>query len=183
MLHGDFPAMAFPFNLRAYGVARHMGRVLVAEEPFQGSFVTKFPGGGVAFGEGPEDTLAREFREELDQSVQNLGHLYTTGHFVPSLRGPEEQLVAIYYAVALPSPQAAAPLDGSVREVRIPKDNPQARQTDASRDAEKGARPHRSDPSLWNRIRFRWLPLRTLRPEVFDLPVDRLVARRFLCRP
>jgi 8-oxo-dGTP diphosphatase len=137
-------------NLRAYGVCRHRGRVLVCEEPFQGRRVTKFPGGGVEFAEGPEDAILREFREELGQDVRLEGHLYTTGFYVPSLRDPEgEKLLSVYYAVRLPDPDAAVgrPVPGA------------------------------------GDLTFRWLPLRGLSEDVFSLPVDRLVARRFLARP
>ena len=156
------------FNLRVYGLVRHRGRILACEEDFLGKRVLKFPGGGVDFGEGPEEALVREFREELDQTVQNLGHVYTTGHFVPSLRAPDsEQLVSIYYAAALPSPEAAAPLDGSPKTLHAPHDH----------------RAPESDQEHRNRIVFRWLPLKGLDPNRFALPVDRYVAERFLRRP
>ena len=93
------------FNIRVYGVAVHQGNVLVCREPFQGYLVTKFPGGGLEFGEGPEQTLIREMMEETGQSIELLSHLYTTGFFVASLRDPREQLISIYYRMTLPLPE------------------------------------------------------------------------------
>jgi 8-oxo-dGTP diphosphatase len=109
------------FNVRIYGLCQWQGKVLLCREPFQGRIVTKFPGGGLELGEGPEDGLLREFREETGQSAELIGHLYTTGFFIPSLRDPREQLISIYYRVRLPDPEgaeAAADPDKGIPELR-----------------------------------------------------------------
>ena len=41
----------------------------------------KFPGGGLMFGEGPEDCMKREVEEELGQDIEIISHFYTTGFF------------------------------------------------------------------------------------------------------
>lgn len=92
------------FNIRVYGICRGPQGILLCREPFQGRSVTKFPGGGLEFGEGPEETIRREILEETGQEPNVLSHLYTTGFFVRSLRDPEEQLLSIYYRIALPYP-------------------------------------------------------------------------------
>ena len=97
------------FNIRVYGLCIVNRRVLVCREPFQGRLVTKFPGGGLEFGEGPETTLVRELREETGQDIQLLEHVYTTGFFIRSLRHPDEQLLSIYYRFDLPEPDAVTP--------------------------------------------------------------------------
>ncbi len=92
------------FNIRVYGLCLHNGGILVCREPFQGRTVTKFPGGGLEFGEGPEETLLREMREEIGQEIRILQHVYTTGFFIRSLRDPREQLISIYYRMIIPEP-------------------------------------------------------------------------------
>ena len=51
------------FTLRVYGLLMHEGRVLVSDELIKGQRITKFPGGGLEYGEGLKDCLVREIRE------------------------------------------------------------------------------------------------------------------------
>ena len=53
------------FNIRVYGIlVNDQDQVLVADEYIRGGYYTKFPGGGLEFGEGTRDWLKREFKEE-----------------------------------------------------------------------------------------------------------------------
>lgn len=59
------------FNVRVYGLLINADRqILVSEESRFGKQFTKFPGGGVEFGEGLHDALKREFLEEVDLEIQ-----------------------------------------------------------------------------------------------------------------
>jgi ADP-ribose pyrophosphatase YjhB (NUDIX family) len=93
----------YPFNVRVYGLLFDEGekRVLLSSELVQGERVTKFPGGGLEFGEGPEDCVVREFLEETGHQVTVLEHFYTTAFFQPSAFDPNEQVISIYYRVGL----------------------------------------------------------------------------------
>ena len=54
------------FNIRVYGiVVNDRNELLVSDELVKGMQFTKFPGGGLEWGEGTQDCLVREFREEL----------------------------------------------------------------------------------------------------------------------
>ena len=86
------------FNIRVYGILLNDRRqVLVADEFIRGSYYTKFPGGGLEFGEGTRDCLKREFKEEMDLDVEVGDHIYTTDYFQMSAFNPEHQIVSIYY--------------------------------------------------------------------------------------
>lgn len=87
------------FNIRVYGVLVHEGFVLISHETFRAHSFTKFPGGGLEFGEGPEEGVVREFKEELDLEVTVERHLYTTGFFQRSAFYPADQVISIYYMV------------------------------------------------------------------------------------
>ena len=53
------------FNLRVYGILiNEQNQLLVSDEYIRGMKITKFPGGGLEFGEGTRDCLKREFLEE-----------------------------------------------------------------------------------------------------------------------
>jgi 8-oxo-dGTP pyrophosphatase MutT (NUDIX family) len=55
------------FNIRVYGIlVNEEKKVLVSDELIRGSYITKFPGGGLEFGEGTRDCLQREFMEEMN---------------------------------------------------------------------------------------------------------------------
>ena len=88
------------FNIRVYGVLiNEQKQVLVADEMIRGNLYTKFPGGGLEFGEGTRDCLAREFLEELDLRVEVGPHIYTTDFYVPSAFHPGQQIISIFYRV------------------------------------------------------------------------------------
>ena len=88
------------FNLRVYGILiNDKKQVLVSDEFIRGNYYTKFPGGGLEFGEGTRDCLAREFMEEMNLKVEVGEHIYTTDYFQMSAFNPEHQIISIYYYV------------------------------------------------------------------------------------
>ncbi len=87
------------FNVRVYGVLIQDNKVLVSDEYIKGNHITKFPGGGLEFGEGTIECLKREFMEELNLVVDVESHFYTTDFFVASAFAPNLQVISIYYKV------------------------------------------------------------------------------------
>ena len=88
------------FNIRVYGILiNDKKQVLVSDEYIRGKYYTKFPGGGLEFGEGTRDCLKREFKEEMDLDVEVGEHLYTTDFFQMSAFNPDHQIISIYYLV------------------------------------------------------------------------------------
>ena len=93
------------FNVRVYGLLiNNNNEVLVTDEFRFGKEMTKFPGGGLHFGEGTIDCLHREFREELGCEIEIVKHFYTTDFFQPSAFHSDHQLISIYYIVKNTSP-------------------------------------------------------------------------------
>jgi len=93
------------FNIRVYGLLINEGHVLVTDEFRLGIYMTKFPGGGLKFGEGTIDCLKREFREELSSEINEISHYYTTDFFQPTtLLLTTMQLINIYYRVNISKP-------------------------------------------------------------------------------
>ena len=112
------------FNVRVYGILLDENKqVLVSDEFIRGDYYTKFPGGGLEFGEGTRDCLKREFKEEMDLDVQVTEHLYTTDFFQMSAFNPEHQIISIYYFVKalepIRAPLRTKPFDFDERELRI----------------------------------------------------------------
>ena len=87
------------FNVRVYGILVNNGNVLVSDEYIKEKHITKFPGGGLEFGEGTKDCVIREFKEELDLKVEVVSHFYTTDFFVVSAFNSQSQIISIYYIV------------------------------------------------------------------------------------
>ncbi len=90
--------MAQRFNIRVYGIWLLNGCVLVNEEWIRGKKITKFPGGGLEFGEGTLDCLKREWQEELGMDITVGQHFYTTDYYQPSAYD-DSQIMSIYYRV------------------------------------------------------------------------------------
>jgi len=112
------------FSIRVYGILiNEKKQVLVSDEFIRGGYYTKFPGGGLEFGEGTRDCLIREFKEEMDLHVEVGDHLYTTDFFQMSAFNTQYQILSIYYfAKALEeikAPLRTKPFDFDEREMKI----------------------------------------------------------------
>ncbi len=95
------------FNIRVYGLLlRDNNEVLVSDEIVMGRYISKFPGGGMQYGEGTHDCLLREFMEELNREIRITGHFYTTDFFQASAFHPNNQVISIYYWVETESPES-----------------------------------------------------------------------------
>jgi 8-oxo-dGTP diphosphatase len=102
------------FNLRVYGILiNEKKQVLVSDEFIRGNYYTKFPGGGLEFGEGTIECLRREFKEEMNLEVEVGAHIYTTDYFQMSAFNPEHQIISIYYYTR-PLEEIRAPLRNKV---------------------------------------------------------------------
>ncbi|EHQ30145.1 NUDIX domain-containing protein [Mucilaginibacter paludis] len=92
------------FNVRVYGLLINDKReVLISDEKEYGTLFSKFPGGGLEYGEGLIDGLKREFLEECDMEIDVVKHFYTTHFFVEALF-VGGQLISVYYLVKNVSP-------------------------------------------------------------------------------
>ena len=93
------------FNIRVYALLiNDQQEVLVTDEFRFGKEMTKFPGGGLNWGEGTIDCLHRECREELGCEIRIVKHFYTTDFFQCSAFHADHQLISIYYIVNYTSP-------------------------------------------------------------------------------
>ena len=89
----------FLFNVRVYGILINSNdEVLISDERTENVSFTKFPGGGLEYGEGLIDALKREFLEETGMEVEVIKHIYTTSFFEKSSFN-ESQIISIYYQV------------------------------------------------------------------------------------
>lgn len=74
------------FIIRVYGIYFDLKKgLLVSDEIIKGRKITKFPGGGLEFGEGTIECLFREMLEETGQEFDIQTHFYTTDFFVESV--------------------------------------------------------------------------------------------------
>jgi ADP-ribose pyrophosphatase YjhB (NUDIX family) len=87
------------FNIRVYGLLIYNEQILLADEMIQGNEITKFPGGGLQWGEGPVDGLKREWQEETGLHIEVEQHFYTTEFFQLSAFDSRDQVISIYYRV------------------------------------------------------------------------------------
>jgi ADP-ribose pyrophosphatase YjhB (NUDIX family) len=94
----------YPFNVRVYGILiNDANEVLISDEQEYGMRFTKFPGGGLEFGEGLADGLKREFVEECNINVDVISHFYTTDFYVKSAFN-DSQIISVYYLVKSSDP-------------------------------------------------------------------------------
>lgn len=148
--------MVLMFNLRVYGILMDQEkRVLVADEFIRGNYYTKFPGGGLEFGEGTRDCLRREFMEEMDLRVDVGEHIYTTDFFQMSAFNPAHQIISIYYFVH--------PLESIKAPLRLNPFEFDERQLEVYR--EKGETET-----------FRFINWDDFTPESVTLPIDKVVV-------
>ena len=116
------------FNLRVYGILiNEKNQVLVSDEFIRGNYYTKFPGGGLEFGEGTRECLKREFKEEMDLLIEVGEHIYTTDYFQLSAFHPEQQIISIYYYVkaleAIKAPLREKEFDFDEEQLKVYRDS------------------------------------------------------------
>ena len=139
----------YPFNVRVYGVLiNDHQEVLISDEQEYGVRFTKFPGGGLEYGEGLVDGLKREFMEECNVEVQITGHFYTTDFFVKSAFN-DSQVISVYYLV-----KNIQPLHLNFKTMVF--------DFDAEGDVLQS---------------FRWVKLENLKHEELPVPTDQHVAK------
>lgn len=89
----------YQFNVRVYGILiNEKDQVLISDEEEYGVRFSKFPGGGLEYGEGLLEGLKREFEEECNADIEVQEHFYTTDFFVKSAFN-ESQIISVYYYV------------------------------------------------------------------------------------
>lgn len=74
-------------------------QILLSDEKLGDHYFTKFPGGGLEFGEGTRECLKREFKEELSIEIEIIDHYYTTDFCQVSSFRQNHQVISIYYLV------------------------------------------------------------------------------------
>jgi ADP-ribose pyrophosphatase YjhB (NUDIX family) len=90
-------------SVRAYGVLLDEGRVALvrSSNPRQSPPLWWLPGGGIEFGEAPEDTLVREFFEETGLHVRDPLLLGVTSDLRRRDNGDKIHTVRILFTVRL----------------------------------------------------------------------------------
>ena len=144
------------FNLRVYGILiNKQNQVLVSDEFIRGNYFTKFPGGGLEFGEGTRNCLKREFKEEMNLKVEIGNHIYTTDYFQMSAFNPQHQIISIYYFV-----NALEEITVPLREKPFDFDNDQLKIYEVKKEIET----------------FRFIEWENFSADSVTLPIDKIVA-------
>ncbi len=136
-------------TVRVYGLIMHENHVLVSDETYAGINMTKFPGGGLEFGEGPIDTLKRELMEELNIEIESAKHFYTTDFFQASAFHQSTQIISIYYSVEIKNPDLIKASKNS--SAIFSGDN--------------------------NQHFFRWISIENVNENLMSYPIDKHVAK------
>lgn len=98
------------FSYRVAGVLIQEGKVMLQHEAGDPGYA--FPGGHVSFGETSEESLVREFKEEIAADVRPVRLLWIGENFFPWPDGRDCHQVCLYYLVELGS-KTQIPLEGS----------------------------------------------------------------------
>lgn len=88
------------FNLRVYGFLINKDNQILLSDEFEfDTFFTKFPGGGVKYGEGILNALKREFKEELNAEITSSDFIFFNEFFQESFFHQNVQVTCFYYSV------------------------------------------------------------------------------------
>lgn len=146
----------YKFNIRVYGILiNEKQQVLVADELIRDEYFTKFPGGGLEYGEGTRDCLKREFMEEMNLKIEVQDHIYTTDFYQESAFRPGDQIISIYYFV---NPLEEIKVRMSEKEFDF--DNAQMELYKDSNEIET----------------FRFIEWNNFSEDIVTLPIDKIVA-------
>ena len=139
-----------PFNVRVYGLWINEHQEILLSDERMGNFeFTKFPGGGLEYGEGLADGLKREWLEETGLQINVLSHFYTTDFFQESVWHPGQQIISVYYRVEPVTPWKL-----------VLQEKPKAYTLQGHEEC-----------------LFRFLPLQDLQEQDVNLPIDKIVVR------
>lgn len=139
------------FNIRVYGLLINSdNEVLVVDEYIKDKLITKFPGGGLEFGEGLKDCLIREFIEETGNKVKVEELFFVNENFVPSFLSKKQQIISFYYLVT------------ASKKFKVNYTSKDFEFEEYSEDIHG----------------FRWLPVKALKVAEFDLPIDKMVVKK-----
>ena len=137
------------FIIRIYAlIINNKNEVLLSDEFQLGMKMTKFPGGGLNFGEGPVECLKREAIEEFGQEIDVLDHFYTTDFFQKAFFYDEHQIISIYYHARF-------------------QDKIKFKISTKAFDFEEMINGNQS---------FRWVPIKTLKKDYISFPIDKKVV-------
>lgn len=137
------------FTIRVYAlILNGKNEVLLSDEFRLGMRMTKFPGGGLQFGEGTLECLKREAMEEFGQEVEIISHFYTTDFFQRAVFFEDHQLISIYY------------LAGFVEPIRF----------------KISERPFDFDQDIEGNQSFRWRKINAIMEEEITFPVDKRIV-------
>lgn len=137
------------FTIRVYGIyINEKEQLFLTDEYMWGKYLTKFPGGGLEFGEGLTECLKREWIEELDIEIKVKEHFYTNDFFVTSIFNPDVQVISMYYFVE-PVSVFNIKTTEKIFDFEELKDGCQS---------------------------FRFIDIKTIDPEQITLPIDRKVV-------
>lgn len=135
--------------IRVYAIIiNEQNELLLSDEYFLDTYMTKFPGGGLEFGEGTIDCLKREAIEEFGQPIEIISHFYTTDFYQKALFYENAQLISIYYRAKFTD---EIQFTVSTKAYDFP-------------DKVNGSQS------------FRWKAINELSAEDFTFPIDRIVA-------
>jgi 8-oxo-dGTP pyrophosphatase MutT (NUDIX family) len=87
------------FNVRVYGIWIKSDKILLSHENIDGYEMTKFPGGGIEYGEGALECLKREFMEELGVEISQSKLVHVSEKYIQSAFKENEQVIAIHYLI------------------------------------------------------------------------------------
>lgn len=141
------------FTIRVYGLLiSEQKEILLSDEYRFEMRITKFPGGGLNYGEGPEDCMIREAIEEFGQPAEIISHFYTTGFYQKAMFLENHQLISIFYRIKIPG-RILFPISDKPFDFTEQKDGSQS---------------------------FRWVKLEKLDPGYLSFPVDKFVAKMLI---
>ena len=140
------------FVIRTYGlVINKNNEILISDEFELGIKMTKFPGGGLEFGEGLIDGLKREFMEECNgQVIENVQHFYTTDFYQKALFYDDAQLISVYFMADLVEP-LCFDISGKAFDFEIGSSKTQS---------------------------FRWVKIKDLNEDEITFPIDKFVVQK-----
>lgn len=140
------------FIIRVYAlIINQKNELLLSDEFRMGTRMTKFPGGGMQYGEGTLDCLHREAREEFGQDIEIIRHFYTTDFFQEAFFFPNHQLISIYYLARF-------------------RETPRFKISLVPFDFDEDKEGNQS---------FRWIKIQDIEPETVTLPIDKKVVELF----